>query len=192
VSRARPDGQPPFWAGHEVGPQLTAGYYAHVERFFAAVAARRLRAGVVAGRRQDDCRPPCFMTRIAALDRATGVIDWIDCGNEAWQTGEPDPAQLAACVGHYQAAGGQALKTLTSPPGEDVAELNAYSIDPADAFDVHSYRAGHSWDKRRHIAALTRADRPGLVRPVGINSEPPGSGALVSVTENPDELDVSR
>jgi hypothetical protein len=182
-------GKAMLWRGQEIGPQLTADYYSHVERFFAAVAERGLRlvwsqgdVKVIADRRD-------FMTRTAALDRATAVIDWIDCGNEAWQTGEDDPAQLAACVGHYQAAGGQALKTLTSPPGEDVAELNAYSIDPADAFDVHSYRAGHSWDKRRHIAALTRADRPGLVRPVGINSEPPGSGGLVSVTENPDELD---
>jgi hypothetical protein len=88
-----------------------------------------------------------------------------------------------------RAAGGRALKTLTSAPTEDLTDLDAYSIDPADAFDVHSFRGGHVWDKRRHIASLTRSDNRAPRRLVGINSEPPGSGALVSSTEHPEELD---
>ena len=182
-------GERSFWRGREVGPQRTPDYYRHVERFFEVLKARGLRAVwsqgdvQVIGDRRD------FMTRIAALDRQHAVIDWIDCGNEAWQSGEPDPDRLATCVGYYEAAGGRALKTLTSPPGEGVAELDAYSIDPADAFDVHSWRGGHSWDKRRHIASLTRDDRPSPRRGVGIGSEPPGGGALVSATDNKHELD---
>ncbi len=178
-----------FWHGRDVGPGLTADYYSHVERFFAALAARKLRAvwsqgdvQVIPDRRE-------FMTRVARLDNAAQVIDWIDCGNEAWQTGEPDPAKLAECVGHYAAAGGRALKTLTAAPSEEVHDIDRYSIDPADAFNTHSYRGGHSWDKRRHIASLTRGDRPNPRRPLGINSEPPGGGALVSAIENKHELD---
>ncbi len=181
--------QPAFWRGGEVGPGLTPDYYAHVERFFEALAARKLRVvwsqgdvRVIADRRD-------FMTRIAALDGRLAVIDWIDCGNEAWQTGEADPARLAECVRFYEAAGGRALKTLTSARSEEVADLDAASIDPADAFDVHSWRGGRSWDKRRHISSVTRSDRTNPRRLLGISSEPPGSGALVSVTENRDELD---
>ena len=182
-------GQRPFWYGRDLGPGLTGDYFEHVDRFMAALAARRLRAVWslgdvhVVGDRRD------YMTRLAALDARHAVIDWIDCGNEAWQTGEPDPARLAACVGYYAEAGGGGLKTLTAAPTEEVDDLDRYSIDPADAFNVHSYRGGHSWDKRRHIASLTRGDRPNPRRPLGLNSEPPGGGALVSVTEHKEELD---
>ena len=114
-------GEPAFWRGREVGPQLTPDYYAHVGRFFAALKERRLRAVwsqgdvQVIGDRRD------FMTRIARLDAEYGVIDWIDCGNEVWQRDDhPAPAALAECLGFYEAAGGRALKTLSSPPTEDV------------------------------------------------------------------------
>jgi hypothetical protein len=187
------DGETPYWRGAEVDPQLTPDYYAHVGRFFAALEARRLRVVwsqgdvQVIGDRRD------FMTRIAKLDAEYAVIDWIDCGNEAWHAEQITPAVLAECVGFYQSAGGRALKTLSSPPGEEIAELDAFSIDPADAFDVHSFRRGHSWDKRRHISSLTLDGdgerRPTPRRRLGISSEPPGSGGLVSVTENPHELD---
>jgi hypothetical protein len=188
------DGEPSYWRGAEVGPQLTPDYYGRVGRFFAALEARQLRAVwsqgdvQVIGDRRD------FMTRIARLDAEYGVIDWIDCGNEVWQRDDhPAPAVLAECVGYYAAAGGRALKTLSSPQSEEVAELDAFSIDPADAFDVHSWRGGHSWDKRRHISSLTRdgdgEDRPTPKRRLGIGSEPPGSGALVSSIENRHELD---
>jgi hypothetical protein len=193
VTSACPDvtatGARPFWSGREIGPDLTPDYFAHVRRFFEALRARRLRAvwsqgdvHVIGDRR-------AFMSRTAELDNELGVIDWIDCGNEAWQGAGLSPEDLAACVGHYATAGGSALKTLTSSPTEEVKDLDAYSIAPADAFDVHSFRGGHSWDKRRHLASLTRNDRPVPRRPVGINSEPPGSGALVSATEFPEELD---
>jgi hypothetical protein len=186
-------GEPAFWRGRELGPQLTPDYYSQVGRFFAALKERRLRAVwsqgdvQVIGDRRD------FMTRIARLDAEYEVIDWIDCGNEAWQRDDPPPAALAECLGFYQKAGGRALKTLSSAPSEDLPELDTFSIDPADAFDVHSWRRGHSWDKRRHISSLTRdgdgEGRPMPKRPLGIGSEPPGSGALVSTIENPHELD---
>ena len=182
-------GEAPYWRGREVGPELTRDYYGHVRRLFEAVRARRLRLVWSQGDVQVIGDRRAFMTRIAALDADLGVIDWIDCGNEAWQGAGLEPGALATCVGHYAAAGGRALKTLTSPPTEELADLDAYSIDPADAFDVHSFRGGHVWDKRRHIASLTRSDNRAPRRSVGINSEPPGRGALVSSTEHPEELD---
>lgn len=182
-------GARPFWHGREIGPDLTPGYFSNVRRFFEALRARRLRAVWSQGDVQVIGDRGSFMSRIAVLDIEFGVIDWIDCGNEAWQGAGLAPSELAACVAHYAGAGGRALKTLTSPPSDEVSDLDAYSIDPADAFDVHSFRGGHAWDKRRHIASLTRDDRPTPRRTLGINSEPPGAGALVSATEHPEELD---
>jgi hypothetical protein len=54
-------------------------------------------------------------------------------------------------------------------------------------YDVHTYRADHAWDKRRHIFNVDFEARPRLA--FGIGSEPPGNGALVSTTANKHELD---
>jgi len=126
-----------------------------------------------------------YMQQIAAIDG--GTIDWFDGANEGWQTGEGDPPALAAFVGAYAAAGGQGLKTLTSPPGEGTAELNRYSIPPANGWDKHGFRGGHCRDKRRHAWGIGYEGVPDIGR--GIESEPPGSGHRVSVTENKGELD---
>lgn len=179
-----------YWFGREVGPGMTPDYWEHVERFFREVRGRGLRLVWSQG----DIRAlhPRLesMARFAELDNAAGgVIDWIDCGNEAYATGEPDPRRLAECVRAYEAAGGRALKTLTDAPVHVSrgVSFDEYSLAPADAFDVHSYRGGHSWDKRYHAWNYTYEDPPRLA--FGISSEPPGSGRLVSVVENEDELD---
>lgn len=176
-----------YWAGDHVGPDVTPDYWAHVEAFARALTERGLRAvwsqgdvGQIRDRR-------AYMTRLAAVDAAVPFIDFIDCGNEAWQTGEPDPARLAQCVGYYQAAGGLGIRSLTSPPGETKDVLDAFSVPPAQVWDVHSWRDGHWYDKRRHIFSIPYEQRPRLR--YGINSEPPGGGVLVSASANKHELD---
>lgn len=178
-----------YWDGREVNPTLTPDYYDKVRAFFGALLERGLRAvwsqGDVRGlpNRQE------AFERFARVD--AGAVDWIDGGNEAWQTGEPDPQKLAAMVRWYANAGGLALKTLTDapiyntdrPPAET---FNKYSIPPADAFDVHSGRGGHCYDKRRHAWSYTYEGPPDL--DFGMNSEPPGGGARVSAIANRHEM----
>lgn len=176
-----------YWAGREVGPAITPDYWGQLRQFFGDLKARNLRAvfsqgdiGQLGGSRR------AFMETVAALDNELQVVDFLDCGNEAWQTGEPSPTRLAECVGYYRSAGGKALLTLTSPPGEEKAELDAFSITPADAYDVHGYRGGRFWDKIRHIFSIAYEIKP--AKRFGIQSEPFGNGALVSVTANKSEL----
>lgn len=185
---------PSFWYRRDVGPELTPNYWTQVEGFFHELAQRGLRAvwsqgdiGQLRDRR-------AYMTRLVAAEASVladfpnaRVADWVDCGNESYQTGEPDPARLAQCVGYYKFAGGRALVTLSSPPGEDGPLLDQWSLTPADAYDVHGWRAGRWWDKRRHIFSIAYEGKP--ARRVGIQSEPFGGGALVSATENKGELD---
>ncbi len=181
-----------FWRGREVGPDITLGYWAQVRAFMAEVGARKLRLVASQGDIGQLLDRRAFMQRLRAEDDANHVIDWLDCGNEAWQTGEPDPVKLAECVGYF--GPGSALRTLTDAPIygsgiEAAAMFNRYSIAPADAFDIHSYRGGHSWDKRRHIWGYTYCGEgcPDLL--LGIGSEGPGNGRRVSAIDNRDELD---
>lgn len=130
-----------------------------------------------------------FAVKLAEVERTVGngVYAFFDAGNESWQNGESDPKRLAEFVSAYADAGGQAILLLTSPRTEEKDELDAYSIDPAQCYDVHGSRDGHFWDKIRHVFSIAYEGKP--IRPYGIQSEPTGSGALVSVTTHKDELD---
>lgn len=176
-----------FWKGREVGPDITPDYWGKVLAFAGELRVRGLRAvwsqgdvGQLRDRR-------AYMTRLAAADLEQPFIDFLDCGNEAWQTGEPDPRKLAECVNYYREAGGRAILSLSSPPGEGKDEIDAFSLPPANVYDVHTFRDNHHWDKRRHIFSIAYESMPRL--PLGINSEPPGNGRRVSASANKDELD---
>lgn len=180
--------------GRTVGPKYTQNYWGEWESLVRETHARKLRLvvsqGDIGALGIDMTVRKQFAAQLAqvakAVDGTGHVYAFVDGGNEAWQTGEPDPARLAAFVQAYRDAGGTALLTLTSPPGEEKQELNQYSIPPADCYDVHGYRDGHFWDKRRHIFSIPYEGQPN--KKLGIQSEPCGSGDLVSVTDNKHEL----
>jgi hypothetical protein len=115
------------------------------------------------------------------------VADFVDAANEGYATGESDPAALSQCMTWFRAEAPGPLVTLTSPYGEEKADLDAYSIPPADVYDVHGYREGHFYDKIRHI--FSNAYERGLEKRLGIQSEPAGPGAGVTGVGFPDELD---
>lgn len=185
-----------WWTSKDrnVGPTMFSSYWTELERFMQTVNTLGLKLALSQGDigqlGTDMEKRKAFARRVAATAKAadgTGhVVAFFDGGNEAWQTGEPDPVRLAAFVQAYRDGGGTALLTLTSPPGEEVAELNAFSIDPADIYDVHGYRGGRFYDKIRHIFSIAYEGLP--KRRLGIQSEPAGSGTLVSVTDNINEL----
>lgn len=180
--------------GRTVGPKYTANYWEEWREFVREVYTRQLRLVVSQGDlgslgdRMNDRK--AFATKLAEIAREVDgsghVYAFVDGGNEAWQTGEPDPTRLAQFVQAYKDAGGTALLTLTSPPGEEKHELDAFSIAPADCYDVHGYRGGRHWDKCRHIFSIPYEGQPS--KRLGIQSEPNGAGDLVSVTENKHEL----
>ena len=178
-----------YWYGRDIGPRITPGYWDLLRDFANAMRRHGLRAVLSQGDiAQIGSDRRGYMERLAQLNlEVGGFIDFIDGANEAWQTGEPNPQKLAEFVGYYLNSGGRGVPSLTSPIGEGKEELDRYSINPALIFDVHSYRGGHSWDKRRHIFSIPYEGKP--MRLFGIGSEPPGNGAAVSVTENKHELD---
>lgn len=181
-----------YWRGREVGPDVTPQYWAEVGAFLEALADRRLRLVASQGDVGQLRDRRAYMTQLRVQHDASPVIDWVDCGNEAWQTGEPDPARLAACVTHY--GGGASLRTLTDAPIYGQVEpapviFDRFSVPPADAFDVHSWRGGRSWDKRRHIWGYTYCGEGCPLLKLGINSEPPGGGVRVSAIEHREEMD---
>src|SRR5690606_11082235 len=85
---------------------------------------------------------------------------------------------------------GQALTSTTDAaiywPGNPWSK---WVIPPSDVFDIHSYRDGHSWDKRRHAWSYSYPLENPAPLPFGISSEPPGNGWRVSAIRNQHELD---
>ncbi len=179
-----------YWAGREVSEQVTPNYWGQLEAFMNELKSRGLRGVISQGDIARITDRPGFASRLSdVLDRVGTAesVAIIEGGNEAWQTGEPDPQRLAQFVGAIESRHPQVLYTLTSPPSELAVDLDAYSIGPADLFDVHGSRDGHWWDKTRHIFSITYEGKP--KKRLGWQGEPAGPGAAVSVTEFKHELD---
>lgn len=180
----------PYWDSHGLATRAEDNLRAF-EDFLGELWRRGLRGmisqGDVGHIRNRRAWMRMLSEAVYAVDPA--VAAFVDTSNEGWQTGEPDPAKLADMASAYREAGGAAVLTLTSPPGEEQAELNAYSIDPAQCFDVHGYRGGHWWDKLRHIRNVVAEHPPR--RRLGVQSEWTGPGPFVSGTEHKHELDAA-
>jgi hypothetical protein len=181
-----------WWAGREVYEGFTPDYWGQLRDFLRDIGARQLRAVISQGSTTSLAIPDRyrFAQRLGdVLDEvgSAGTVAIIEGANESWQTGEPDPNRLAQFVGWIKQRNPASLYTISSPPGEGVDELNAWSIPPADLFDVHGYRDGHWWDKVRHIFSISYEGQP--QKRLGWQGEPSGPGAAVSVTTNKHELD---
>lgn len=175
-----------YWRGREVGPMHQADYWSQVLGFAAALRACGLRWLVSQGDllravpRQADRRD--FMSALGrCLDDE--IVLGVDAGNEAWQNGESDPGRLREVVEAFRVVRPCAVWSLTSPAGEERAELDPYA---GSVYDVHGYRGGRAWDKIRHIFSLAYEVQP--QRRLGLQSEPFGPGSRVSVTDNKHEL----
>lgn len=123
-----------------------------------------------------------FMRRLASLLTLEDLIG-VDAGNEAWQNGEASEARLQDAMDAFRAVLPAPVWSLTSPQGEETAELLRYAGSVAD---VHTYRDGRWWAKVRHV--FNNAFEGVTDRPV-IQSEAFGPGARVSVIENQHEVD---
>lgn len=178
-----------YWRGREVGPHVTPHYWALLADFARDLDGYGLGWLVSQGDALQVVTTTAdrvaFARQLTATLRRDLVLG-VDCGNEAWQTGEPDPARLVPMAEIFATAWPDVALSLSSPPGEERHELDAWSRAPANVFDVHGYRGGHWWDKVRHLFSVAYEVKP--ARPLGIQSEPFGPGALVSVTEHKHEL----
>lgn len=129
-----------------------------------------------------------FMRQLAETLREAGgleVVCGVDSGNEAWNNGEGDPARLRQAADAFRSVLDVPIWSLSSPPGEETADLDRYS---GSVYDVHGYRGGHLADKLRHAFSIAYDGR--LSRRLGIQSEPPGPGPMVSIMEHPEEMDA--
>lgn len=180
-----------YWRDREVGPQTTPHYWALVADFARELEACRLRWLVSQG---DLLRVVTTTAEREAFARRLvetlprDVVLGVDCGNEVWQNGESDPARLVPMARVFAQAWPGLPLSLSSPPGEERHELDAFSPDPCNVYDVHGYRGGHWYDKVRHVFSIPYEVKP--ARRLGIQSEPFGPGRLVSASENKHELNA--
>lgn len=175
-----------YWRGREVGPMHQDNYWLGVEQFRDELRVRGLRwllsQGDMLRALPSNEERRVFMQRLAGLFRSEDIIA-LDAGNEAWQNGETEPLRMIRAIETFMEVTPVPVWSQTSPPGETKDELDLYD---GSVFDVHGYRAGHYWDKLRHIFSIAYEGKPSSR--LGIQSEPFGFGDLVSASENKHEL----
>lgn len=114
----------------------------------------------------------------------------IQPANEAQDTVDRDdlePAELERLINIVRSEHPDILYTLTAYTGhEDKALFAKYTPRWAKLAVAHPGRAGHFWDKYRHLFSLMREKTLG--RDVGLMDEPWGPGSRVSAQENEHEL----
>ena len=175
-----------YWNGREVGPMYQSNYFDHVSAFAGALRQRGLRWLVSQGdaMRLLPTTPErqAFMRALAErLDLE--LVAGVDAGNELLWNGETDPAKMRAAVDAFRAVLPCAVWSLTSPGTELKADLDRFS---GSVFDEHTYRGGRIWDKARHPFGIPYEQKPSSR--LGLGSEGPGYGDLVSAIEHKDEL----
>lgn len=177
-----------YWEGPDrhVRPTTTYDYWGQWIAFVAAVRDLGLTLVVSQGdlwQLRDVINVEDFARKLASVEALyPGTYAFFDAGNETWQNGMSDERELQKFVTAYKNAGGKAICTLTSPQDEEPEGLRRYR---ADVWDKHGFRGGRLWDKRRHAFSV---GYEGMPKTLGIESEPPGPGALVSVMEYKDEM----
>lgn len=177
----------PYWEGPDrhVRPTTTPDYWGQWHDFVRDVRDLGLTLVVSQGDlwQLRDLDKAAFARKLAeACVSFPGVYAFLDAGNETWQNGMSDERELREFIRAFRNAGGSAIFSLTSPPGEEAADLRRYSYE---VWDKHGFRGGHLWDKRRHAFSVAYE---GVPDQLGIESEPPGPGALVSVMEHKGEM----
>jgi hypothetical protein len=91
-----------------------------------------------------------FARRIARLIASVdpSLVLGVDGGNEAWQTGEPDPSRLRQIVQAFREIIPCDVWSCTSGESERKDHVDLYAGSVADR---HGWRDGETWDKIRHI-----------------------------------------
>lgn len=176
-----------YWEAPDrhVRPTTTPNYWAQWVEFVGDVTALGLKLVVSQGdlwQMADVDKLQFARDLVSAETKYPGAYAFLDAGNELWQNGMSDERELKKFITAYKNAGGRAICSLTSPQDEEPEGLLRYS---ADIWDKHGFRAGRLWDKRRHAFSV---GYEGMANKAGIESEPPGPGALVSVMEYKEEM----
>lgn len=186
-------GSNPYWHGRTLGPHVQGdAYWTHVVGYAAALRRHGLRWLVSQG---DVLRVYTstgdrvkFMERIADCLQREDVAG-MDVANESGNNGESDPAKLEPMSWPIAQRWPDLALSLSSSQTEEVAEINALSPKPCTVFDVHGSRAGHWWDKVRHVFSIAYEGKPN--RRLGMQSEPFGPGDQVSASDNKHELNAA-
>jgi len=120
-----------------------------------------------------------IMRRVALLiaSKDPSLVLGVDGGNEAWQTGEPDPARLRQIAQAFRDVIPCAVWSCTSGASESTEDVNKYVGSVADK---HGFRDNDTWDRLRHIFSPTVEG--GYARWLIIDSEMFGYGRNVSAT----------
>lgn len=167
-----------YWAGREIGPEITPDYWGQLTRFADLLDSFGLRGIFCTGDYElRSMSHDEFARTLGGLlaSRDTGAL--VIAGNEAWQTGADSIDTLEAFCDAFKSICPDVPITTTAPPTEHVDDIAAWCA--GDYYAIHGYRGGEDHDRIRHIFSVPWEGHPPCA--YGYQDEPTGPGDEVSV-----------
>lgn len=167
-----------YWAGREIGPEITPDYWGQLTRFADLLDAHGVRGifctgdYALRGMSHED-----FARQLGQLlqGRDSGAL--VIAGNEAWQTGADDIDTLQRFCEAFRSVCPDVPITTTAPPTEHADDIAAWC--DGDYYAIHGYRDGEDHDRVRHVFSVPWEGHPPT--DYGYQDEPTGPGDEVSV-----------
>ncbi len=170
-----------YWAGREIGPEITPDYYGQLTRFSDLLDKYGLK-GIYCGGdyalRGTSWNEWGRRIGETLIGRTTAAL--VIAGNEAWQTGASSKDDLMQFVEGFRSSGSHVPITTTSPPTEGKEDIHNWC--GGDFYCIHGWRDGEDHDRIRHIFSVPWEGEPPSY--CGYQDEPTGVGDEVSVKAN--------
>jgi len=167
-----------YWAGREIGPEITPDYWGQLTRFSDVLDSYGMRGIYCTGDYElRSMSHEDFARQLGQLlaPRDTGAL--VIAGNEAWQTGADSIDTLQRFCEAFASVCPDVPTTTTAPPTEAAEDIARWC--DGDYYAIHGYRGGEDHDRVRHIFSVPWEGHPPTK--CGYQDEPTGPGDAVSV-----------
>jgi len=167
-----------FWAGREIGPEITPDYWGQLTRFADLLDSYGLRGIFCTGDYAlRGMSHPDFARQLGGILAGRDTAGLVIAGNEAWQTGADSIETLEAFCEAFKSVCPDVPITTTAPPTEAPEDIAAWCA--GDYYAIHGYRDAEDHDRIRHIFSVPWEGEPPCY--CGYQDEPTGPGDEVSV-----------
>ena len=167
-----------YWAGREIGPEITPDYWGQLTRFADVLDSYGMRGIFCTGDYElRSMSHGDFARQLGELLRGRDTGALVIAGNEAWQTGADDISTLQDFCSAFKSVCPDVPITTTAPPTEAKEDIANWC--DGDYYAIHGYRGGEDHDRIRHVFSVPWEGDPPCEH--GYQDEPTGPGEDVSV-----------
>ena len=167
-----------YWAGREIGPEITPDYWGKLARFGDLLDSFGLKGIYCTGDYElRGMSHEEFSRQLGIQLNTRNTAGLVIAGNEAWQTGADSIDTLRDFCANFKQFAPNVPITTTAPPTEEKFDIASWC--DGDYYAIHGYRDGEDHDRIRHIFSVMWEGEPPTE--YGYQDEPTGPGDEVSV-----------